>query len=382
MRNEMLLHPLVWWRDVPIDVEIGLISYLSEIWQNEIYVVSANDYENARKACGWTYRLFSNVHYITGAEELANSENILQELIHNPECLHIFSGVKGKHQVFLEKLNKIGDCKCVFIMESTSEYGGKLKKSLKRIYYPIAYHFYQKKYKKITKGLFAMGENATLEYKEYGWNDVLPFMYLPNLEECREENKANKEKKEIKFLYVGRFDYATKGLNVLMKAFDLLDKDSKWHLDMVGGYGADKDSVIEWCNKNDKISYLGSWSASDIVKKMKQYDCCIVPSRCDGWNLTPQQAIHAGIGCIITNGAGSQEIISDSGAGMVVLKDDVTGLSNAIKMLINFPEMAKEWNKNAEMFVDRISVNRVGTYFVDALAYFYGYSQNKPQKPW
>lgn len=379
MIKEIYKHPLVWWRDVPIDVEVGLLSYLSSVWNNTIYVVSANGYEEARKSCGWSFGTFHNVVFITGEAE-TQSSNTINTLIEDPYCLHIFSGVKGKHKKYLDKINNLAKAKCVFIMESTSNYGGIITKSLKSILYPIVYKRYALKYKKINRGLFAMGENAVIQYETYGWEKTLPFMYLPLLED---ESYRNERKEKIRFLYIGRFDFDTKGLDVLMKAVEQLsDIPNEWELSLVGGYGSKAEEVINWCNNMDNVEFLGSWPSDEVIKKMRDYDCCIVPSRGDGWNLTPQQAIHAGVPCIVTDGAGSQEIITDSHAGLVIKKSDVVALRNALLQVIKSPDILEYWKTNATDFKNNISVSNVGKYFVDGLAYFFGFSEVKPDKTW
>lgn len=380
MIEEMYMHPLVWWRDVPIDVEVGLLSYLSKTWNNKIYVISANGYEEARKSCGWSTGTFHNVEFITGEIEAQSSNAIINTLIEDPNCLHIFSGVKGKHKKYLDRINNLGKSKCVFIMEATSNYGGIVLKSLKKIAYPIIYKGYALKYKRVNYGLFAMGEKSVYQYKTYGWKKALPFMYLPLLED---ENYRIEKKENIRFLYIGRFEFETKGVDVLMKAVEQLPKiTNKWELSLVGGYGSKVEAVINWCSNTPNVEFLGSWPSNEVVKKMRDYDCCIVPSRYDGWNLTPQQAIHAGIPCIVTDGAGSQEITGDSHAGLVIKKNDFVALRDALLLVINSPDIVERWKINAANFKNNISVDNVGKYFEDGLAYFFGYSEIKPKKTW
>lgn len=100
--QEILDRPLVWWRDVPIDVEIGLLSYLSRVWNNTIYIVSANDYEMARKQCNWATDEYSNVHLITGPDAINGQAALINQLISDDRVLHLSSGIKGGHRVFYQ----------------------------------------------------------------------------------------------------------------------------------------------------------------------------------------------------------------------------------------------------------------------------------------
>lgn len=373
---------LVWWRDVPIDVEIGLLTYLSEKWNNDIYIICANDYESSRKQCAWEVGAYDNVHIIIGELDHPDNKKLIDQLLAE-DNVNIFSGVKGGHRKFLDKLAQKRTRSCVVVMESTSVYGSKVKVAVKKIAYPLVYGWYYRKYRKVIKGLFTMGEDAVKLYSMYGWKNIFDFMYLPML---KKENHANIPKndteQELKMLYIGRFDFATKGVHILMDAIDHINCSKPWHIDFVGGYGAQKDEVLDWCKEKAHVRFLGSWNADSVVQKMKDYDLCVVPSLYDGWNLTPMQALYAGVGCIITDNAGSQELIRNSGAGTVIRSNDSNALRDSIEKAIENRELVEIWKSNTKEYVDRVSIETVGNYFIQGIKYCYGEIEEKPECPW
>ncbi len=377
--SEMLSRPLVWWRDVPIDVESGLLTYLSKVWENDIYVVAAHDYESARKQCAWEVGAKGNVHLFTGESSLQENQHTLNALLRDNDTLHIFSGIRGGQRRYLDLLNKENGAKCVFVMESPSLYGTSIRRAIKRIAYPMMYSHYRYLYKGITCGLFAMGEDAVAKYRAYGWSNVHNFMYLPQFKRI---DGFHEYRNTVKMLYIGRFDYHAKGVDILQQAIDRLPEHEIWQIDFVGGYGANKDEVIRWCENRKNVNYIGKWNSDEVVARMTEYDICIVPSRYDGWNMTPQQAIHAGIGCIITDHAGSQEIIRNSNAGMVVSAGSVDAIYESITMVLNKPELIENWRKKAKSYADRISTDAVGKYFVNRLSFSFGYSKEMIKQPW
>lgn len=373
---------LIWWRDVPIDVEIGLLTYLSEVWNNDIYVISANDYENSRKQCSWEADSFNNVHMIVGNLESQDNRELIDRLLEE-DSINIFSGIKGGQKKYLDLLNKKNTNACVVIMESTNLYGSKFKLILKKIAYPWVYGGYYRNYKTIIKGLFAMGEKAVKQYSSYGWKNIFDFMYMPKLHKS-DNNPISEspDNKEIKMLYIGRFDYPTKGVNILMDSIDNLNVSKPWRIDFVGGYGSQKNEVIDWCRKKENVKFIGSWESDSVVDKMSDYDFCIVPSLYDGWNLTPLQAINAGIGCIATDNSGSEELIRNSGAGVVIKTNDRLALTEAIQKAIENSNSVEFWKANAREYADKVSMENVGSYFVEALRYCFGETENKPKCPW
>jgi glycosyltransferase involved in cell wall biosynthesis len=227
-----------------------------------------------------------------------------------------------------------------------------------------------------TKGLEICAKN--------GWNrDVLyPFMYNPVI-----HTNSNTIKKEtakngtICFLYVGRFYFKTKGIDTLMRACEKLK--GNWQLDLVGGYGKDKDAVIKWAENHPKVSFIGSWQSQDVCTNMKQYDVVIVPSKYDGWNLIPNEAIYAGIGTIVTDQATSDEMINVSGAGVVVPANNPKAMALAMQSVIDNHSLAERWGINAEKYRERISPQTVGKYFMNVLDYtFYNKGDHRPPCPW
>lgn len=228
-----------------------------------------------------------------------------------------------------------------------------------------------------------MGEGAVNQYSSYGWKNVFDFMYLPKLKKAdKMDAPKGIEEQEGKLLYIGRFDFPTKGVHILMEAVDRIKASKPWHLDLVGGYGAQKDEVLDWCDRKEHVNFLGSWDAASVVEKMANYDFCVVPSLYDGWNLTPQQALYAGIGCIATDHAGSQELIRNSGAGVVIKSGDSNALSQWIREAIENRETTENWKANAKKYADKVSVENVGNYFIQGLKYCYGEREEKPECPW
>lgn len=382
MMGSIIERKLVWWRDVPIDVENGLLTYLAKNWKNEIYVICANNYESSRRQCAWDIKSFDHVHVIIGNLDHPDNKRIIDQLL-DEDCVNIISGIKGGHRIYLDKLAQKHNGSCVIIMESTSLYGSKIKVALKKIAYPIIYGHYYRKYRAVIKGLFTMGEDAIKLYSSYGWKNIFNFMYLPKLKIANKIVAPNVDaEQEVKMLYIGRFDFATKGVHILMEAIDHIKSSKLWSIDLVGGYGAQKDNVLSWCKEKTHVRFLGSWDAASVVEKMADYDFCIVPSLYDGWNLTPLQAIHAGIGCIITDNAGSQELVRNSGAGVVIKTNDSSMLRECIQEAIENRGLVENWKLNARKYVDRVSIENVGNYFMLGLKYCYGEQEEKPECPW
>lgn len=377
---------LVWWRDVPIDVESGLLEYIARHWENEVFVISANKFETERRQCNWRIDSLQKVTFVTGVDELRRHEDLIKRLI-KEDAIHIFSGIRGDHHAFLNQIKRESYSKrsCILIMESPSLYGNKVKKAIKGFLYPFLYGYYNLKYGKMFQAVFTMGCEAQKKYVSYGWNKskVFPFMYLP-LNECAAAQIKECDTENVRILYLGRFEYATKGVKVLMDAVEKISTPIKWTIDFIGGYGAQAKEIIEWCQKTEHANYGGTWPADKVIEKMNQYDFCVAPSLYDGWNMTPYQAIKAGIGCIVSDQAGSQELIEQSRAGAVVQAGNVDHLYQILLEAINENVIRESWKKAARAFQSKVSQETVGKYFVDVLEATVGsaVSNKKIKCPW
>ena len=215
-----------------------------------------------------------------------------------------------------------------------------------------------------------------------GWSEskMYPFMYNPVISISKSKRHESYKDNIIKFLYVGRFYYKTKGIDTLMKASTLLK--GNWTLDLVGGYGKDCEKVIKWANGRSNVNYIGSWNSVDVCTNMRDYDVVVVPSKYDGWNLLPNEAIHAGIATIVTDQAVSDELIKTSNAGLVVPAANYEKMAQAMQTAIDRPDLVKIWKNNTLAYKERISSETVAQYIIDILDYHFYDVIIQPKCPW
>lgn len=368
-----------------MDVGIGAFEQFARNWDDEIYIISYQGYPPERQRCGFYLNAIRNVTEMV----LSDSEDAIraaQKIIdENYNSINMFNGIRENNQMILdyliEKCKLSGERPLVGVLsERPNMIGNKVIKSLRSLGYNFLYGYLAKKYNTYITAFLAMGQIGVDTYVKYGFSADIMFryMYCPKLPEI--EVKIENGRGKVRFLYVGRFNYSTKGLDLLMKAFGKLENDN-WTLDMVGGYGEQKDEVIKWCETHKNVNFRGAWNNEEVCMRMREYDVCVVPSRYDGWNLTPNQAIRSGIGTIITEEAGSDELITASGAGLVV-KPEVQSLYQALEKVILYPHLCQEWKVKALKYKSRISEKTVGDYFTQIMKYAFMRNTQRPDCPW
>jgi glycosyltransferase involved in cell wall biosynthesis len=376
-RNE-----LIFWRDVPVDVERGAFEYISEQWGNKVIFISYNGYSKERNQCNWE----NNLEEIILSDQ-DDIEQFVNEIINKyPSAIHIFNGFRGKTKKYLKRLSKVKNIKLGILAERPSYSGSIIKMTFRKIATWALYRYYSFKYSKNLSLFLALGQKGVDSYKLFGFKDdtLFPFMYNPLVKVSSEniDTSIIHQTEIIKMLYLGRFSGVFKGVDILLKAIKTIDKRN-WQLDFVGGYGDLKDKVLEITSANEHLHFKGTWKSDDVISKISKYDICVIPSKFEGWNLISNEAINAGIGVIVTNQATSDELIEASGAGIVVPANNEKALREAILKVLNHPELIQEFKEKAKIYAPKISSKVVGNYFIDIMDYvFYHDSETRPKCPW
>lgn len=364
------------WRDVPIDVDVKLYNALASIWQGKISEISFSGLSKEREECGY---LANNNKYFTYYYKDLPQEKI-NEILNDASALHVFSGFKGYKEKYI-KYFKDKSRDVVVLCERPNYFGGGAGiRLLKKILLDFQYKSFAKKYAAGISLLITYGEIGVKTYKRLGFNEdkIVPFMYNS---ECDDIERDNKERviKPIKLLYIGRFDYSTKGLDLLIKA---MNKRHDSQLTLVGGYGKNKDDVFKKIKKSDNIIYEGKWDKNEVVEKMSHYDLCIIPSRYDGYNINVNHAAKAGIGCIITDRAGSGELVKYGEYGLVIKSNGVAAISKALDYCENNLDQIEIWKNNAIEYSKYLKIEDIARYFKELLNYANQKNDKIPLPPW
>jgi glycosyltransferase involved in cell wall biosynthesis len=375
---------LIFWFDQPPKVSKGAFNYISKAWGNKVFYICDHDFDDTRKSVNWNDGDFGGAEVIILSEH-QNPENFIDEIfIKYKDAVHVISGFTNSIQKRIRRYIFNANIKLVAFSERPDMFGGKAEKLLRTININIKYRRLYKEFNDYVNIFLPLGQKSVEKFATFGWDKskMFPFMYNPEIIKNDDETFLPKISGEIKFLYVGRFFYKTKGIDTLMKATKLLPEEG-WRLDLVGGYGKDADKVIRWAESVKNVKYIGRWQSQDVGKNMRVYDVIVVPSKYDGWNLLPNEAIAANIGTITTNQAVSDEIITASGAGIVVPADDNKLLATAMQKAISDPVIINEWKQKAKEYAPLVSSETVGNYFIDILDYaFFDKSRPRPVCPW
>ena len=170
-------------------------------------------------------------------------------------------------------------------------------------------------------------------------NGVDSEIFYPDL--SRKINKNNC----VQLLFISRLS-SQKGVESLIKACGILKKKNieNYKLTIVGD-GPLKDKMFSLVNEyaiKDKINFLGWRKLEDLPDIYRSSDVFILPSVMEGMPSVVLQAMACGLPVIGTKVEGFQEVLEDNVNGLTVAYNDTENLSNAIKKLIDSPELRKK----------------------------------------
>lgn len=307
----------------------------------------------------------------------------------NKEAIFVFGGFLGDVGRALKLYHASLGKKAIVLTEKPSVRPTKrfdrllrfLKKCKARIVYGNAYWAV----KDSIMAVLVTGQKGVRQLNSYGIPEdkLFSFMYT-HIEETVTDKEATFSG-QVKFVYVGRFNYLCRGMDNLIYVFEKLKRDD-WSLDLVGGYGEDAKEIIEWAGKQKNVRYVGTWESNRVINNLHDYDICISPTRIDGWRIQVNQTIMAGIGTITTEEAISDELIKESNTGLVVDAFDKNQLYEAVCYVLDNKSLVSMWKANAVRYREHISNDRIADYFQEIVEFCClwndGIEAEKPRCPW
>ncbi len=371
---------VIFWFDHPPKVEVGAFNAFRKLWEGDVYYVISNPHRSERVLANWGDE-YASVEVVKLYEKIDRAlaiETLIQE---HPDAIHILNGFDTKICKEIKPFLFNDLLKALLFTERPAIYGGWGEALLRKVYTTLKYSRLCREYAKHVRAILPLGKQGVRVFQKLGFpkDRIYGFMYCPSITDISHEKDVQVHS-PIRFVYVGRFFYKTKGTDVLLDALPLLR--GEWRLDMIGGYGADRDEVLARISIYDNVRFIGTWDSKAVVKNLQNYDVVVIPSKADGWNLLVNEAFHAGVGVIVSDQAVSHEVVLSHGGGAVFKSVSPKQLAAAMQQVIDSPETALEWMRAAQENVSFISMETVGRYFYDIVRYEFFQIGNKPKCPW
>lgn len=181
--------------------------------------------------------------------------------------------------------------------------------------------------------------------------------FIPNLIEIDKYTFKKREQIKPNILYVRAFD---KIYNPTMAIKVLFEVKKKYPLAKLCMIGPKKDNTLEQCKSLAKklniindIEFTGVLSKEQWHKKSEDYDLFINTTNFDNTPVSVMEIMALGLPVISTNAGGLPYLIDHEIDGILVNKNDVTGMCNSIIELLNNPKKIHMLTENARKKVEK-----------------------------
>lgn len=191
--------------------------------------------------------------------------------------------------------------------------------------------------------------NEELALDTYHSHSFKPFQtneYLQNTSETLSISQP------FKMVMPARFQ-APKDHETLIKALKPL-KNRHWTLELLGDGTETLECVqklVAECGLSDKIIFGGY--VEDIEAYLEKADLCILISHSEGFPLSILEAMSLNLPIIASNVGGIGEQVIDGYNGYLIGRNDVDGLTDKIKELMNSPTLRRKMGNNSRAFYEK-----------------------------
>lgn len=324
---------------------------------------------------GWSNE--EGVQTVFLSDSLTPKQFIHSLIDEHPDAIHVLCGLRGCRcvRLALPYFLRQPSPRLVVCQEAPTRTFG-----FRRIVQDLIYRAIIFRIRKKVLAFFAMGTMGTSAYMRLGFpkEKIYSTMYsypgdYPPLPPPKHSAMP------IKLIYVGDAIPA-KGVHLLLDAVKSFPPDAI-HLTMVGsdpeGILAKAQSDRFW---NGRLTLLGVIPNRKIIEVLSQHDLLILPSLNDGWGMVVTEALIAGIGAIVTDACGSQDVPRQFDTGLVIPAGSVSAIKEALSRVLNNSDLLLSWKINARTRRDETRPERIASQMHDILNPLFPVSV-KPNEP-
>lgn len=173
---------------------------------------------------------------------------------------------------------------------------------------------------------------------------------------------ADDKKEEFRIIYAGRF-IKKKGLQYLIKALDILNKDYlRYTLTLAGGGGNYNKKIREMVAVRPFIHLKGQLPKESLIKEFRQADMFAMPSHAETFGLVYIEAMSQGLPVLYSQNEGIDGLFISETPGIAARHDDPSDIAEKIKRIEeDLPHYSENALNNSEYF----SWNNIARQYAD-----------------
>ena len=152
-----------------------------------------------------------------------------------------------------------------------------------------------------------------------------------------------------------------KGVDIMLKALSQLSA-YQFKIKIIGhcstDYQAELTDIARHGGISDRIEWVGY--CTDIHPQLRGVDIAVLPTRCvEAFGLSMIECMAHGIAVVTTDNGAQPEYITHGITGLLVPPDDVDATTQAVKRLLDDPQLAHDIARAARRYyIDNLAYNR------------------------
>ena len=364
------------WQNMPAHHQVGALDAFAAAWGAPVTGVWVEDVYADRLRDGWRSpaRTHLRDHFLPAVGWRTEVDALA---VANLGAIHLFSGIgsyppvtRAARMILQQAQPKAG----LIVETAVKSPWLRIPNTLKALgcYYPS---------RRKIGAVMAIGSTAENFYHSIGFAKTQIFPYLYQCDAPAPVTEAGLSG-TLRIVFVGRLA-PYKGLDILLKALAPL-AGRAWTLDVYGDgpSQANLSASAERLGLGAQVRFRGVIPSDQVVPALAVADLCVVPSRYDGWGMATSEALRAGIPVLVSDTAGSRDLIAASRAGEVFASGRLSQLSAQLARRMDSPTLVAEEKLRAKAFASKISPAAVGAHLVEVFRHAFLGEVMRPATPW
>jgi glycogen(starch) synthase len=173
-------------------------------------------------------------------------------------------------------------------------------------------------------------------------------------------------------LYIGRIDINQKGLDTLLLAAQILQKEHILTPLIIAGGGEKKEvdalkSLISKYHLDNMVTYIGIVQDNKKREVLESASFVVFPSRNETFGIVAIEALSYGKAVIGGDTGGLADIINTSGGGLLFKPGDYEELASTMRLLLQNPSRADELSVAAKDYVKSLQWENIAYEYLQIL---------------
>lgn len=166
----------------------------------------------------------------------------------------------------------------------------------------------------------------------------------------------------ITILFVGRLDPRQKGLEYLIRAFDLIQPTRNARLRLVGedwGGLSKLRSLSTSLGLEGNVEFAGRLPRSDVIRAYATADLFVLPALFEPFGIVLLEAMAAGLPIVASRVGGIPDVVEEGKAGILVEAGNARALAQSINSLISDPLLRERMGEEGKRRAAKYSWNLI-----------------------